>query len=295
MRRPVAPTVRRLIGSSARRLIGPSASRPVGGSAAWTAPAALFLFAAFVVPGAALLRAASRGSARGLLAELVLVWTRPHTLRAFANGVGLSAAVSVAAMILCLAPARLLAARRFRGRGTARLLLSLPLAFSGVIVGFLAIVMLGRVGFVPAVSRALFGRAFGAGLAYALPGLFLAYLFFEIPRAVLALEAAFAGMDPELDAAARSLGARRFERFRRITLPELRPALAGTFATTFAVSLGSYGAALILSRRFSVLPVEIYQEFTAFGNDAGACAMAIWLAGVSALVSGLAAREAARA
>ena len=44
-----------------------------------------------------------------------------------------------------------------------------------------------------------------------------------------------------------------------------------------------------------MLPVEIYQEFTAFGNDAGACAMAIWLAIVSAVVSGFAAREATRA
>ncbi|MEO8431929.1 MAG: ABC transporter permease subunit [Acidobacteriota bacterium] len=264
-------------------------------SAAWTAPAAIFLIAAFVVPAGALLRAASLGSVGGFFAELLAVWTQPHTRRALGNGVLLSAGVSAAAMVLCLAPARLLASRRFRGRGAARLLLSLPLAFSGVIVGFLAIVMFGRVGFVPALSRALFGRPFGAGVAYALPGLILAYLFFEIPRAVLTLEAAFARLDPEIDAAARSLGAGRLDRLRRVTLPALRPALAGTFATTFAVSLGSYGAALILSRRFSVLPVEIYQEFTAFGNDAGACAMAIWLTVLSALVSGWAAREASRA
>ncbi|MDQ2979185.1 MAG: hypothetical protein M3R62_08185, partial [Acidobacteriota bacterium] len=60
----------------------------------------------------------------------------------------------------------------------------------------------------------------------------------------------------------------------------------------FSVSLGSYGAALILSRRFSVLPVEAYQEFTAFGNDAGACAMALWLAAISLVVSAVAVREA---
>jgi putative spermidine/putrescine transport system permease protein len=173
-------------------------------------------------------------------------------------------------------------------------LLSVPLAFSGVIVGFLAIVMLGRVGVVPSLSLALFGRPIGSGLAYALPGLFLAYLFFEIPRAVLALEAAFSGIDPELDAAARTLGAGWTARFRRVTLPALRPALAGTFASTFAVSLGSYGAALVLSRRFSVLPVEIYQELTAFSNDAGACAMALWLAVTSIAVTLSAARVSTR-
>ena len=260
-----------------------------GPSVWWLVPTALFLLVAFVVPVAALLDMAA-GSSQGLLTELALVWTRDHTRRALLNGVLLSASVSFTAMVLCLPPARLLAHGSFRGRNSSRLLLSLPLAFSGVIVGFLAIVMLGRVGVVPTLSKALFGTPFGAGLAYALPGLFLAYLFFEIPRAVLALEAAFTKLDPELDAAARTLGANRWQRWRRVTLPALWPALAGTFATTFAVSLGSFGAALILSRRFFVLPVEIFTEFTAFSNDAGACAMAIWLATISALVSLFAAR-----
>ena len=261
-------------------------------SAAWLAPAALFLGAAFLVPLATLVATAARGAPGALWLALAGVWAHPHTRQALANGLGLSAAVSVAAIALCLLPAELLARRRFPGRGAARLLLSIPLAFSGVIVGFLAIVMLGRVGVVPSLARALFGYPFGEGLAYALPGLFLAYLFFEIPRAVLALEAAFARMDPEVDAAARTLGAGPVQRFVRITLPALRPALVGTFATTFSVSLGSYGAALILSRRFSVLPVEAYQEFTAFGNDAGACAMALWLAAISLAVSAVAVREA---
>ncbi|MEP6800316.1 MAG: ABC transporter permease subunit [Acidobacteriota bacterium] len=275
-----------------------SRSRDAGGrigpSAAWLIPAAVFLVFAFVVPFAALLRAAGRGAPGALVLELAGVWTHSHTRRALGNGLALSAGVSLAAILLCLPPAGLLARRRFAGRGAARVLLSVPLAFSGVIVGFLAIVMLGRVGFVPAVALALFGRPLGAGLAYALPGLFLAYLFFEIPRAVLALEAAFARLDPELDAAARTLGARALQRFARITLPALRPALLATFATTFSVSLGSYGAALILSRRFSVLPVEAYQELTAFGNDAAASAMAIWLALVSIAVSVAAWRAAGR-
>ncbi len=272
-----------------------SAEDPIGPSAAWIAPAALFLLVAFVAPFAALLRAASHGDPGAFLREFGGVWTQPHTRRALGNGLALSAAVSIGAILLCLPPAHLLARARFRGRGAARLLLSVPLAFSGVIVGFLAVVMLGRVGFVPAVAQALFGRPLGAGLAYALPGLFLAYLFFEIPRAVLALEAAFARLDPELAAAARTLGAGPVQRFARVTLPALRPALLATFATTFSVSLGSYGAALILSRRFSVLPVEAYQEFTAFGNDAGASAMAIWLAAISIVVSIAARRASLRA
>jgi putative spermidine/putrescine transport system permease protein len=270
---------------------------PEGGmtpSAWWLAPAACFFTFAFAVPMARLIGTTAHGSFSSFVEELAAVWTRPYLRRALVNGIVLSGTVSIVAILLCLLPARLLARRRFAGRGTVRLVLSLPLAFSGVIVGFLAIVMFGRIGFVPAVARALFGRPFGSGLAYALPGLFLAYLFFEIPRAVLALEAAFVRMDPEAEAAARTMGAGPLQTFRRVVLPALWPALVGTFATTFSVSLGSYGAALILARRFSVLPVEAYQEFTAFGNDASACAMALWLAAISIFVSGLAGMRSAR-
>lgn len=273
---------------------GSGTSGGIEPSRALLAPAALLLVAAFLVPLAVLVRGASGGSPAVLGQALASVWREPHTRRALTNGIGLSAAVSLVSIFLCLPAAWLLAGRAFRGRAAVRLLLSLPLAFSGVIVGFLAIVMFGRVGFVPAVFGAILGRPLGAGLAYALPGLFLAYLFFEIPRATLSLEAAFARLDAEQSDAARTLGAGPVQRFRRVTLPALGPALLGTFATTFSVSLGSYGAALILSRRFSVLPVEAYQEITAFGNDAGASAMALWLAGVSLIVSVLASRAASR-
>ena len=261
-------------------------------AAALLAPAALFLCVAFLVPAAALSKTAFAGSPAIAAARFLDVWRQAPMRRALVGGILLSASVSVVAILVCLPPARLLALGRFRGRGFARTLLCLPLAFSGVLVGFLAILMLGRVGVVPTVTQLLFGRPLGSGLAYALPGLFLAYLFFEIPRAVLSLEAAFAALDPELAAAARSLGASPLERFRRVTLPALRPALFATFGTTFAVSLGSYGAALVLSRKFSVLPVEIYQQFTAFGDDASAAAMALWLALLSLGVSAACARAA---
>jgi putative spermidine/putrescine transport system permease protein len=280
--------------SRGRQRTAASRAEGLAPSRALLLPLAVLLTAAFLVPLALLLRTASGGTAAVLARALADVWREPHTRRALGNGVGLSAAVSLAALLVCLPAAWLLAGRPFRGKRMARLVLSLPLAFSGVIVGFLAIVMFGRVGFVPGVTAALFGRPLGSGLAYALPGLFLAYLFFEIPRAALSLEAAFARLDPELSDAARTLGAGPVSRFRRVLLPSLGPALVGTFATTFSVSLGSYGAALILSRKFSVLPVEAYQEFTAFGNDAGASAMALWLVAISVLVSVLASRVASR-
>jgi putative spermidine/putrescine transport system permease protein len=159
-----------------------------------------------------------------------------------------------------------------------RTAVSLPLTFSGVLVGFLVIVMLGRIGAVPKLAGLVTGREWFAGSAFTLAGLFLAYLYFEIPRAVMTLEAAFRHFPPELDAAARSLGAGPITRLLRVTLPYAAPALFSTLAVTFSASMGSFGVALVLSRRFTVAPLEIYTELTAFLNDAVAGALCVALA-----------------
>ena len=56
------------------------------------------------------------------------------------------------------------------------------------------------------------------------------------------------------------------------------------FALTFSVSLGSFGVALILSRRFSVLPLEIFYRFTGVADAPLAAAMAVTLALIALIV-----------
>ncbi|HEX9944334.1 MAG TPA: ABC transporter permease subunit [Thermoanaerobaculia bacterium] len=203
---------------------------------------------------------------------------------ALVNSLALSAAAAAASVLLALGPAWVLARERFRGRDLLRTAISLPLTFSGVLVGFLMVVLLGRIGAIPKVIGALTGREMFSGAAYTFAGLFLAYLYFEVPRAVMTLEAAFRRFPRELDAAARTLGAGALERLLKVGLPIAAPALRSTLAVTFSASMGSFGVALILSRRFTVAPVEIYTEMTGFLNDdvAGALCLALALATLAA-------------
>ena len=76
---------------------------------------------------------------------------------------------------------------------------ALPMSFSGVIVGFLMIIMLGRSGFIPELMQRLTGVPLFSGAAYQISGLFLAYLYFEIPRATLTLESALRKFDVRLE------------------------------------------------------------------------------------------------
>jgi len=164
------------------------------------------------------------------------------------NSLGLSALASATALAFALVPSWILARERFWGRDVLRMALSLPLSFSGVLFGFLMVVMLGRAGVIPKLLGVLTGREFFSGWAYSLVGLFLAYLYFEIPRAVMTLESAFRRFPAELDWAAHTLGAGSLMRLRRVIFPVFAPAFRSTFAVTLVmtIALGTNTLAMVM-------------------------------------------------
>lgn len=240
------------------------------------APLLLFLLLMLVHPLAMLARQAFAGGWAGFDAAM---------FRALRNSVLLSLSVAVLSTFIGLFPAWALARTRVPGAAFVRVAMTLPLTFSGVVVGFLAILMLGRVGFVPRVAEELIGVPLLSGAAYGAIGLLLAYLYFEIPRAALAMESAFRQVDPLYDAAAATLGASPAVRLRRLILPLTLPAMLSTLLITFSVSLGSFGVALMLSRRLTLLPVEIYTAFTGFLDDRRAAVMSLLLIVIALLAS----------
>jgi putative spermidine/putrescine transport system permease protein len=209
----------------------------------------------------------------------------PGYRQALLNSLVLSLSVAFFSVFICLAPAWVFATREFRGKALLRAIYALPMSFSGILVGFLMILLLGRIGFLPQILERLTGRAFFSGLAYQFGGLMLAYIYFEIPRATLSLESALRKFDLRLDLAARTLGANRWQRLVWVMLPALRPALLSTLAVAFSASLGSFGVALILSRRFTLLPVEIYRQFTGYVNLEAAAAMSMVLVLTAVIVN----------
>ncbi len=235
-------------------------------------------------PGTGILADDTAGSGLTFSNYLELV-TDPLYRQALWNSFSLSLCVAVFSVMICLAPAWLFATREFRGKAWLRAVYALPMSFSGVIVGFLMILLLGRIGFIPQLFESLTGYALFSGMAYQFSGLLLAYIYFEIPRATLTLESSLRKFDFRLESAARSLGAGRWQRLFWVVLPNLWPAFLSTLAVTFAASLGSFGVALILSRRFSLLPVEIYRQFTGFINLEMAAAMSMVLVATALIVN----------
>ncbi|MCC4241540.1 ABC transporter permease [Thalassospira povalilytica] len=187
----------------------------------------------------------------------------------------MSAGVTVVALILCGIVGMFLVRNRFAGRSVLIGLLTLPLSFPGTVVGFMVIMLAGRQGAVGGISNALIGEKIV--FAYDIAGLFVGYLYFSIPRVILAVMASAEKLDPQLEEAARSLGAPRWRVVRDVILPGLMPGLISSGAICFATAMGAFGTAFTLATDIDVLPMVIYTEFTRNANIAVAAALSIAL------------------
>jgi putative spermidine/putrescine transport system permease protein len=183
--------------------------------------------------------------------------------------------VTLVSLLLGAAVGLYLGRRRFAGRRLLLAALTMPLAFPGVIVGFFVILIGGRQGAFASLTDSVFGTRIT--FAYGLFGLFIAYVYFSLPRTIVAFTAAAETMGEELEDAARSLGASRRWIVRDVWLPALTPTALAAGAILFATAMGAFGTAFTLSSRYEVLPITIYNEFTNYANFALAASLSIAL------------------
>lgn len=203
------------------------------------------------------------------------VLTNSRYLQSLLNTIGLSLAVTFVTLVLGALVGITLARLRFAGKPLLLSLLTLPLSFPGVIIGFFIILLGGRQGLVSDVAEWLgLGRI---TFAYGLTGLFLGYLYFSLPRAISTYTAAASSMDAQLEEAARSLGASRWQVAKDVWIPELAPTTLACGAIVFATSMGAFGTAFTLASKFEVLPITIYNEFTNYANFSLAASLSITL------------------
>lgn len=201
------------------------------------------------------------------------VLTQWRYFESLVNTLFLSITVTALTLVLGACVGLYMARNRFMGKRLLLAVLTLPLSFPGVIVGFFMILLAGRQGLIAQITEALgMGRV---AFAYSFAGLFLAYLYFSLPRAIAAYEAAAQSMDPELEQAALTLGASRWHMVRDVWIPQLAPTTAACAAIVFATAVGAFGTAFTLSSKFEVLPITIYSEFTNFANFALAASLSI--------------------
>ena len=224
-------------------------------------PLAVLVVAFFLLPMARLILTGASGQ-DGLRAYAAILLDPRYRATLF-NTVFLAAATTIATLVIATISGLFLQRHRFPGHALLVAMLTFPLAFPGVVVGFMIILLAGRQGLLGDLTLHLFGTK--EVFAYSLRGLFLGYLYFSIPRVILTIMAAAEKLDPSLEEAARLDGCSNIQAFYKIALPTTAPGLAATTIFCFLFSWNELMMALTLtSLNVRTSPVFVISEFVGY-------------------------------
>ncbi|MFE1598336.1 molybdate ABC transporter permease subunit [Methylobacterium sp. ID0610] len=176
---------------------------------------------------------------------------------------------TLASLIPGLLVALLLARGSFRGRSLIDGLVHLPLILPPVVTGYLLLLAFGR--------RGLFGAALaevGIVFAFRWTGAALACAVMGFPLMVRAMRLSIEAVDPKLEQAAATLGARPLAVFLIVTLPLALPGILAGSVLAFAKAMGEFGATITFVSNIpgetQTLPSAIYALTQAPGGESGA-------------------------
>ena len=180
----------------------------------------------------------------------------------------------VITVTLGLPLAVVLARRQFRGKGVVEAVVDLPIVLPPSVAGLALLLVFGRRGLLAAPFEFL-----GISVPFTTIAVILAMTFVSAPFFVRSARIGIAGVDRDLEDAARVDGASELHLFRSITVPLAGAALAGGLVMSWARSLGEFGATIMFAGnvqgRTQTLPLVVYSEFQGGGLDASIAAAAI--------------------
>jgi sulfate/thiosulfate transport system permease protein len=161
---------------------------------------------------------------------------------------------------------------RFPGKRIVDALVDLPFALPTAVAGISLTALYARNGWLGQTLEAV-----GIKVAFTPLGVLVALTFIGLPFVVRTVQPVLEDLDTEIEEAAASLGARRWQTMRRVVLPALYPALLTGFALAFARAVGEYGSVIFIAGNLPMIseitPLIIITKLEQY-DYAGATAVA---------------------
>jgi sulfate/thiosulfate transport system permease protein len=205
--------------------------------------------------------------------------TMPTAMASYRLTFGASFGAALVNAFFGLIVAWVLVRYEFFGKKIVDALVDLPFALPTAVAGITLAALYSQNGWVGQLLAPL-----GIKVANTQLGIFIALTFIGLPFIVRTVQPILEDLDPELEEAASSLGANRWQVFWRVILPMLTPALLTGFALAFARALGEYGSVIFIAgnipMKTQITPVVIMQELDMF-DYAKATAIAVVMLVVS--------------
>nr|WP_283816122.1 sulfate ABC transporter permease subunit CysT [Bradyrhizobium iriomotense] len=205
-----------------------------------------------------------------------------RTLNALRVSFGLAFAAACVNLVMGSIIVWALVRYRFPGRRIFDAIVDVPFALPTAVAGVALTALFAEKGWLGAPLAAL-----GIKVAFTPVGIFVAMIFIGIPFVVRTVQPVLQDLDPEIEEAAGSLGASRWQTIIRVILPSLAPALLTGLALAFARAVGEYGSVIFIAGNLpnvsEIAPLLIVIRLSEF-RYADATAIAVVMLVVSFVV-----------
>jgi sulfate/thiosulfate transport system permease protein len=168
---------------------------------------------------------------------------------------------------------------RFPGKRLVDALVDLPFALPTAVAGIALTAIYAKNGWIGSLVEPL-----GLQVAFTPLGVVVALVFIGLPFVVRTVQPVLEDLEPELEEAAATLGADRWQAFIRVIFPSVLPALTTGFALAFARAIGEYGSVIFIAGNMplvsEIAPLLIVTKLEQY-DYAGATAIAVVMLTIS--------------
>jgi sulfate/thiosulfate transport system permease protein len=197
----------------------------------------------------------------------------PRVVASYRVTFGTSLVAALVNTVFGLLVAWVLVRYRFPGRRLVDAMVDLPFALPTAVAGIALTTLYASNGWVGRYLEPL-----GLKVSYTWIGITVALIFIGLPFVVRTVQPVLDDLEVEVEEAAASLGARRWQTFTRVVFPTVAPALLTGFALAFARAIGEYGSVVFISgnmpMKTEIVPLLIITKLEQY-DYAGATAVAL--------------------
>ena len=209
--------------------------------------------------------------------QFVEVVTAPRALAAYRLSFGAAFIAASVNIVFGVLVAWVLVRYRFPFKRLVDGLVDLPFALPTAVAGIALATLFSKNGWIGRLVEPL-----GFKVAFTPFGVVIALVFIGLPFVVRTVQPVLQDLDKEVEEAAASLGADRFQTFRHIILPSILPAAVTGFALAFARAIGEYGSVIFIAgnlpMKSEIVPLLIIIKLEQFDYRGAAAIGAAMLA-----------------
>ncbi|HTJ57708.1 MAG TPA: sulfate ABC transporter permease subunit CysT [Devosiaceae bacterium] len=199
-----------------------------------------------------------------------------RTVAALTTSFGSSLIAALVNVVFGVLVAWVLVRYSFPGRRLLDAVVDLPFALPTAVAGIALSALYAPNGWIGSLAG-----HFGFKIAYTPAGIVIALIFVGLPFMVRTVQPVLEELEAEIEEAAATLGANRFQTISRVLLPRLTPAILTGFALAFARAVGEYGSVIFIAANIpyksEIAPLLIVIRLEEFNQPAAAAIGAVML------------------